>query len=92
MAIRDHRQEMEKKVEALQNDLEEKEGQLTEAREELLKVRGDTTRDGHFWQKYYTVLADNSLNIIQKSANQEPHAGTHARTQARTRKHRRHTQ
>ena len=71
---------MEKKVEALQNDLEEKEGQLTEAREELLKVRGDTTRDGHFWQKYYSIFADKSLNIIRKSVNQEPHARTHTHT------------
>ncbi|KAJ3595534.1 hypothetical protein NHX12_004837 [Muraenolepis orangiensis] len=39
VAIRDHRQEMEKKVEALQRSLDERESQLTEAQEELLKVR-----------------------------------------------------
>ena len=39
-----------------------------------------STRDVHFWQKYYSIFAQKYSNNIRKSVNQEP--PTQARTQA----------
>ena len=45
----------------------------------LKKILGETlNRDVHFWQKYYSILAEKYSHNIRKLVNQEP--PTHART------------